>query len=67
MLPTDPAALPAAPWPHPELDGAWGATLVEHVTRAEVRAVRYRTERLLATETFPVPDGNWPAILWPAF
>ena len=50
-----------------ELDGALGATLAEHVTRAEVRAVRKRTDRLLATETFPAPDGNWPAIPWPAF
>jgi hypothetical protein len=49
-----------------ELDGALGATLAEHVTRAEVRVVRERTDRLLATETFPAPDGNWPAIPWPA-
>ena len=50
-----------------ELDGALGAALTEHVTRAEVRAVRERTDRLLATETFPAPNGNWPAIPWPAF
>ncbi len=50
-----------------ELDGALGATLAKHVTRAEVRAVRHRTDRLLATETFPAPNGNWPAIPWPAF
>ncbi|MGH3869516.1 MAG: SCO1664 family protein [Pseudonocardiaceae bacterium] len=50
-----------------ELDGALGATLAEHVTRAEVRAVQERTDRLLVTETFPAPDGNWPAIPWPAF
>jgi uncharacterized repeat protein (TIGR03843 family) len=50
-----------------ELDGALGATLTEHVTRAEVRAARDRTDRLLATETFPAPNGNWPAIPWPAF
>jgi len=29
--------------------------------------VRERTDRLLATETFPAPNGNWPAIPWPAF
>jgi uncharacterized repeat protein (TIGR03843 family) len=50
-----------------ELDGALGAALTEHVTRAEVRAVRDRIDRLLATETFPAPNGNWPAIPWPAF
>ncbi|HWR47685.1 MAG TPA: SCO1664 family protein [Pseudonocardiaceae bacterium] len=49
------------------LDGALGAVLTEHLTRAEVRAVRERTDRLLATETFPAPNGNWPAIPWPAF
>jgi uncharacterized repeat protein (TIGR03843 family) len=50
-----------------ELDGALGAALTEHLTRAEVRAVRQRTDRLLRTETFPAPDGKWPAIPWPAF
>ncbi|MDQ4105170.1 MAG: SCO1664 family protein [Actinomycetota bacterium] len=50
-----------------ELDGALGAALTEHLTRAEVQAVRERTDRLLFTETFPAPNGNWPAIPWPAF
>jgi uncharacterized repeat protein (TIGR03843 family) len=50
-----------------ELDGSLGAVLMEHLTRAEVRAVRNRADRLLATETFPAPNGNWPAIPWPAF
>ncbi|HEY3894288.1 MAG TPA: SCO1664 family protein [Pseudonocardiaceae bacterium] len=50
-----------------ELDGALGAALTEHLTRAEVRAVRQRADRLLSTETFPAPDGKWPAIPWPAF
>ncbi|MGH3831175.1 MAG: SCO1664 family protein [Pseudonocardiaceae bacterium] len=49
------------------LDGSLGASLAEHLTRAEVRAVRERTDRLLATGTFPEPNGNWPAIPWPAF
>ncbi|MGH3633806.1 MAG: SCO1664 family protein, partial [Mycobacterium sp.] len=49
------------------LDGALGAALAKHVTRAEVRAVRDRADRLLDTETFPAPNGNWPAIPWPAF
>ncbi|MGH3722104.1 MAG: SCO1664 family protein [Pseudonocardiaceae bacterium] len=50
-----------------ELDGALGAALAEHVTRAEVRAVRERTDRLLAAGRFPEPRGNRPAIPWPAF
>ena len=49
------------------LDVALGTALAEHLTRAEVRAVRNRTDRLLTTETFPAPNGNWPAIPWPAF
>ena len=50
-----------------ELDGALGAALTEHVTRAEVRAVRERVDQLLTTKTFPAPNGTWPAIPWPAF
>jgi uncharacterized repeat protein (TIGR03843 family) len=50
-----------------ELDSALGAALTEHLTHAEVRAVRERTDRLLVTGTFPAPQGNWPAIPWPAF
>ncbi len=50
-----------------ELDGALGVALTEHITPAEVQAMRERTDRLLATETFPAPNGNWPAIPWPAF
>jgi uncharacterized repeat protein (TIGR03843 family) len=49
------------------LEGALGTALAEHLTRAEVRAVRDRTDRLLETATFPAPNGNWPAIPWPAF
>jgi hypothetical protein len=44
-----------------------GVALTEHLTRAEVWAVRERTDRLLVAETFPAPTGNWPAIPWPAF
>jgi hypothetical protein len=49
------------------LDGELGSALAESVTRAEVRAVRERTDRLLDTGTFAAPNGNWPAIPWPAF
>jgi uncharacterized repeat protein (TIGR03843 family) len=49
------------------LDGELGVALAEHLTRAEVRAVRDRADHLLTTETFPAPNGTWPAIPWPAF
>ena len=50
-----------------ELDGGLGAALAEHLTRTELKALRKRIDRLLATETFPAPNGSWPAIPWPAF
>ncbi len=50
-----------------ELDGALGTALAEHITQAEVRAVRNRADQLMITETFPAPNGHWPAIPWPAF
>jgi uncharacterized repeat protein (TIGR03843 family) len=50
-----------------DLDGALGVALAEHLTRAEVRAVRDRADQLLTTKTFPAPNGTWPAIPWPAF
>ncbi len=31
----------------------------------EVRAALHRLDRLLATATFPVPDGQWPTLPWP--
>ena len=36
------------------------------LTRAEVRAVRARTEALLRSRRHPVPQPGWPAIPWPA-
>lgn len=50
-----------------ELDATLGVALAEHLTRMELKALQQRTDRLLATETFPAPDGAWPAIPWPAF
>jgi uncharacterized repeat protein (TIGR03843 family) len=50
-----------------ELDGRLGVALAEHLTRTELKALRERTDRLLATETFPAPRGTWPAIPWPPF
>ena len=50
-----------------ELDGALGESLHDHLTRAEVRAVGERTDKLLAAGVYPEPSGDWPAIPWPAF
>lgn len=50
-----------------ELDGDLADALDEHLTRKEIQAVRDRTERLLETGSFPAPNGDWPAIPWPAF
>ncbi|PVZ03673.1 SCO1664 family protein [Actinomycetospora cinnamomea] len=42
-------------------------TLHEHLTRAEVSALRSRTARLLDAGELPAPGGRWPPIPWPAF
>ncbi|MGH3797855.1 MAG: SCO1664 family protein [Pseudonocardiaceae bacterium] len=49
------------------LNGELGTALAEHLTPREVRALRARVDQLLATKTFPAPNGTWPAIPWPAF
>jgi uncharacterized repeat protein (TIGR03843 family) len=36
------------------------------LTGAEARASLARLEDILATRTFPVPGGEWPALPWPA-
>jgi uncharacterized repeat protein (TIGR03843 family) len=43
------------------------ATLAEHITKAEVRALRTRLEVLLSAGEFPTPGSDWRAIPWPAF
>jgi uncharacterized repeat protein (TIGR03843 family) len=50
-----------------ELSSTLGAELAEHLTRSELKALQKRADQLLATETFPPPNGSWPAIPWPAF
>jgi uncharacterized repeat protein (TIGR03843 family) len=50
-----------------ELDSTLGETLHDHLTRAEVRAVGERLDKLLAAGVYPEPSGDWPAIPWPAF
>jgi hypothetical protein len=42
-------------------------TLAEHITKAEVRALRTRLAALLAAGEFPSPGSDWRAIPWPAF
>ena len=41
--------------------------LAEHVTRAEVKALRARLSALLSTAEVPTPGTDWRAIPWPAF
>jgi uncharacterized repeat protein (TIGR03843 family) len=42
-------------------------TLHEHLTRAEVSALRSRCSKLLDANELPAPGGRWPPIPWPAF
>jgi hypothetical protein len=49
------------------LDGELSERLHEHLTRAEVRALAERVDKLLAAGVFPEPSNDWPAIPWPAF
>ena len=48
-----------------QLDGGLGDRLDELLTRREVRATRWRVERLLATGVHPEPTGDWPPVPWP--
>ncbi len=41
--------------------------LAEHVTKAEVKALRARLSALLSAREFPTPGSDWRAIPWPAF
>jgi uncharacterized repeat protein (TIGR03843 family) len=43
------------------------ATIAEHITTAEVRALRNRLDDFLAAGEFPTPGTDWRAIPWPAF
>jgi hypothetical protein len=48
-----------------QLDGDLGERLGELLTRREVRATRWRVERLLDTGRHPEPSGDWPPVPWP--
>jgi uncharacterized repeat protein (TIGR03843 family) len=47
------------------VDGGLGAELAEHLTTAEVAALRARVAGLLAAGRFPPPSADWPAVPWP--
>ncbi|MCD2194987.1 SCO1664 family protein [Actinomycetospora endophytica] len=46
---------------------ALGDEIGDHITRAEVKALRSRVDRLLHANELPSPSGGWPPIPWPAF
>ena len=41
--------------------------LTELITDSEYSALIERTNRLIASGTFPIPNPDWPAIPWPPF
>jgi len=41
--------------------------IADHITPAEVRALRFRLDELLKAGKFPTPSEEWRAIPWPAF
>lgn len=43
------------------------ATIAEHITRTEIRALRRRLDGFLTAGEFPAPGSDWRAIPWPAF
>jgi uncharacterized repeat protein (TIGR03843 family) len=49
------------------LDRGLGDRLAEHLTRAEVRALRRRLEQFQRDNEFPAPGADYRAIPWPAF
>ncbi|SDC08536.1 SCO1664 family protein [Actinokineospora iranica] len=49
------------------LKGDLAEDLAEHLTRAEVDALRSRTAALLAAPVYPTPDADGRPIPWPAF
>ncbi|GAA3884498.1 SCO1664 family protein [Saccharothrix violaceirubra] len=50
-----------------DLPGALGDVLHEHLTRAEVRRLGERVDKLVAASVFPEPSDDRPMIPWPAF
>ncbi|UFU07337.1 SCO1664 family protein [Ruania halotolerans] len=50
-----------------KLDGELGEQLATLLSGPEIEALTARCERLLATRTFPRPEGDAPAVPWPLF
>jgi hypothetical protein len=50
-----------------QLTGPLDAALRDHLSRAEISAVRRRIEALLRSGRHPLPSGEWPAVPWPPF
>jgi uncharacterized repeat protein (TIGR03843 family) len=48
-------------------EGWLAAELPNHLTRAEIVAMRTRIELLLASRVHPYPPEDWPAVPWPPF
>jgi uncharacterized repeat protein (TIGR03843 family) len=49
------------------LDTSLSEALGEHLTRAEIRALKRRIEEFRHKAEFPAPDADYRAIPWPAF
>lgn len=50
-----------------KLESALGDELQTLITVEEFDALVFRVETLMATNTFPVPSTEWPAVPWPPF
>ena len=50
-----------------QLDADLGRTLGELLAPDELGATRVRLDELLATEVFPEPSTDWPAVPWPPY
>ncbi|WDZ82576.1 SCO1664 family protein [Micromonospora cathayae] len=49
----------------PQVDGALGDELAEHLTATEIRRLAARIAALRGTGRFPRPSEDWPAMPWP--
>lgn len=49
------------------LKGELGELLIPLLTQLEIESTCKRVSNLLASETFPIPNPDWPAVPWPAF
>ena len=50
-----------------DLDAELGERLADLLSGREAAATGARVERLLSTNRFPLPSGDWPSIPWPPF